>query len=629
MSVPYLQAKNIRLTGPLKWAITCLALLLAALPAYFQMFFGFSPWDDEGYLLATVKAVVQGHILFDQIYTLYGPFYYLVEWIFYATTGLSPSHDSVRAIALALWIVSAVLLAYYAYRTTASLLTAAFTLVVVVETLIFFQWEPGHPEEICLLLLACFLAVLCTVSNRLSAGKMGALGFLVAGLAQTKINIGLYAALALLLTLLATRSPGRGKKILLASATVASIGFITIIAMPLLHLPWARNYFLLVILSLLPVVVAAFFADSYTAILPRAWWTLLLAFAASWVAIIVPFFIRGTTVPAFLYITIFQHRHFAQHWFRPTPVNAAAVLWSALSMLLSFAYLWRVRRVGQPIAFPLAVSLLKGALGLFTAFQLLLRRVDWPMGYGVMMVVLPFTWLILIPSPGEPDDKRFARIVLAFSAVFVSLYSFPVAGSQNLFAIVPLVVVAGIFVRDAAAVLLAAGSNSRIRRVAWVAASLAIAVSYARDLHHSFREYHLAVPLALPGAAYVHIRQPEAETYQWLTRSLDKDCPSFFSMPGLFSLYFWTRQDSPTLRMMNDWPAFFGPSQQQLVRDDLISHSVSCIVYNPGLVAFLSAGENSSVSPLDQYIHSEFVSVEQRDGYFFMLRKDRVTAAKR
>ncbi len=636
MSLPDKQRSGILSRGPLpnplKIAIGLCALLVATLPAYFQIFFRFSKWDDEGFLLATVKAVLQGHVLYDQIYTLYGPFYYLVEWIFYAATGLPASHDCVRSIALVLWVVSSLILAYSAYRVTASLLAGGFALVAMVEVLIFFDWEPGHPEEVCMLLLACFIALLCTASGRLSRARMAGLGFLVAALAQTKINLGLFAAFGLLLTLLATRAGGRRKDIWLAVGGVASLGFLTRLAMPVYHLPWARNYFWLVILSCLPILLMNFFTESHTRIDRRAWWVLVLTFVGSWCAIVVPFLARGGTLSALLYVTIFQHEHFARHWFKPTPVNGLAVLWSIFSLAISIFWLWTVGGRWQQRAFRIALHLLKAALGLFVAVQLLAHRVDWPVGYQIMMVVAPFTWLILVPPASETDKKQLTRIGLAFTAVFVDMYSFPVGGSQNLFSIVPLIIVAAVFLRDAESALFVNWprlSDGRLRLAGSALGLLAITASYARDLHHAYRVYEGGVPLALPGSAHIRVPQADAETYAWLTRTLNARCPSFFSMPGLFSLYFWTRQDFPTLLIINDWPAFFDAAQQHMLLDDLVRHSTACIVYNPDLVKFWSTGEDQLPSPVGDYMRSAFVPIDQRDGYYIMRRKDAMAAVRR
>ncbi len=187
----------------LRFLLAAFAWLAVALPAYFQMFSGFSVWDDEGYLLATVKAVVDHHVLYNQIYTLYGPFYYLVEWLFYAVTGFAPSHDCVRFIGWFLWPTCTVLLAWPVFRVTRSLVLSAFTLVAIMRMLIFFQWSPGHPEEICLTLLGCLIVCLTGITRIASLPRMAAFGALCAALCQTKINLGVYVTLAVLLVLFA------------------------------------------------------------------------------------------------------------------------------------------------------------------------------------------------------------------------------------------------------------------------------------------------------------------------------------------------------------------------------------------------------------------------------------------
>ena len=145
---------------------------------------------------------------------------------------------------------------------------------------------------------------------------------------------------------------------------------------------------------------------------------------------------------------------------------------------------------------------------------------------------------------------------------------------------------------------------------------------YVRELRRAHSEHAGLVPLGLRGAERIEVSRTDADTYQWLTSELKSRCPSFFSMPGLFSFYFWTHQAPPTMLMMNDWPAFFNAKQQEAIIGDLKRNSTACIVYNPALVEFLRAGQDLSQSPLANYIQKEFVRTEERNGYYFMVRKE-------
>jgi len=71
-------ANAVRTKRFLKYAALVLALCACGTRAYFLMFSHFGFWDDEGYLMETVRSMLQGHRVYDEIYMLYGPFY---SWI--------------------------------------------------------------------------------------------------------------------------------------------------------------------------------------------------------------------------------------------------------------------------------------------------------------------------------------------------------------------------------------------------------------------------------------------------------------------------------------------------------------------------------------------------------------------
>ena len=619
---------------PLYFLLPGIALLIVALPAYFHMFFGFSWWDDEGYLLATVKAVVLHHILYDQIYTLYGPFYYLVEWLFYAVTGLTPSLDCVRLIGCILWSACGVLLSWPVYRMTRSFLLTGFSLVIFTKMLVFFQWSPGHPEEVCLTLLACLFALLCgRVPAMISTGRMVAVGVLAAAIAQTKINLGLYVALGLLLTLLTTLPKGKSRNLLLAVTGTMALLLVAGIMSSLFRFNWVRSYFCLFLIAFTTVWAAAFSTTVDTVISKKAWYSLIAAYVLTYAGILIPFLANGTTISSFLYVTIFQHKDFTKHWFNASSMGAGTVLWSACSLALFIAWLRNSRQDTGRQSFVFALQLLKGIIGGFAAFELLFHGINWPIGGDTMALMTPLTWLVLVPAAAERTRPALlARTCLAFLAVFVNLYAFPVARAQTLFAIVPLVPVIAIFLYDGM-LSLPLGDwtviTPRLKRMAAIAVSLIIAASYARELNRTYREYSHGSSLALPGSNYIRSFPEQASTLQWITHKLDDHCPSFFSLPGLFSFDFWTRQDTPTLMMMNDWPGFLNSTQQQVVLRDLTKQSTACIVYNPELVKFFHAGKFLASSPLAQYIQAKFVTEDQRGGYYLMVRKRTAATEKR
>src|SRR5258706_16295397 len=58
-----------------------LLTLCATFTACYSAFVSLAPYDDEGYMVWTVKSFLGGEALYDHVGTVYGPFYYLYQWL--------------------------------------------------------------------------------------------------------------------------------------------------------------------------------------------------------------------------------------------------------------------------------------------------------------------------------------------------------------------------------------------------------------------------------------------------------------------------------------------------------------------------------------------------------------------
>ena len=189
--------------------IVSLLLLVDTLTAFCRSFSSgnlFS-YDDEGTLMTIVQQFISGHSLYDQVVVYYGPFYYFYEWCAHALTGASVSHDSVRLVSICFWVTSAMLVFFFLYHATHSLLLAAGTHFLAFQALGFLGFEPAHPQELCITLLAAFMLASCAIRNR--TALMLSLGALAGGMAATKINLGVFAVVAMTLALIAAMRRGR------------------------------------------------------------------------------------------------------------------------------------------------------------------------------------------------------------------------------------------------------------------------------------------------------------------------------------------------------------------------------------------------------------------------------------
>ena len=73
--------------------------LLAAVSAIYaslRMFSGFSFYDDEGSLILMSRWLMDGHSVYGEFNSIYGPFYFLYVWTAHTLLGGSASHTTAR-----------------------------------------------------------------------------------------------------------------------------------------------------------------------------------------------------------------------------------------------------------------------------------------------------------------------------------------------------------------------------------------------------------------------------------------------------------------------------------------------------------------------------------------------------
>src|SRR3974390_3174555 len=80
------------------------ATVLAAPFVLFSTFTGISWFDDEGTLLVGFRSLLDGHRMYDDIYSLYWPLYNAVYGLVYVVLHVPLTHTAGRLIAAALWL---------------------------------------------------------------------------------------------------------------------------------------------------------------------------------------------------------------------------------------------------------------------------------------------------------------------------------------------------------------------------------------------------------------------------------------------------------------------------------------------------------------------------------------------
>jgi hypothetical protein len=608
------QTRRTRALPAILLSALAVSVLSMAVKVYFKSFIGFSDWDDEGYVMIGVRALLQGNALYDHVYSQYGPFYYLVQGSLYTVLHIQVTHDAVRAIMGFFWLLSAVLCSWSIYRLTRSWILTGLGFLSAIKVLQFFTLSPGHPEEICAALVFGVLVSACYLGDRPSIWVASLVGALIAALALTKINIGCYVALATGLALLKASSRFRMQRALFAVASVAGLSLPLIVLSPYLHVRWAQAEVFLVVLSLSAAMLVVWCSEVEYFVGPSLWIGFPMAVGVAAVLIVSLFLVRGTTLPAMLYMTVLQHRDYATHWYYALRVRTE--LAPLLSLLL--AVIW-VRILASSEGRKPAIAVLNIVKILVSLLWFLSLNHDSLM-YNF---VVPFAWLVLTPSIGDDSNKPpFARVALCLLSVFTALYLLPVAGAQVAFSVLLTIPIVCVFLNDAVVVPIAISRLGGRMRVVEVAAAVVLTMVSVRSAIRAVQEYRRLTPMELAGAERIHLVANKAADYRWITASLTNACDSNYSMPGIFSLYFWTKTEPPTELLASNWIGLLNTDQQQQVAKDLSRFQRLCVVYNASLVSFWRRGQDLSASPLARYIRDEFTPFAERDGYVVFIRKD-------
>ena len=109
-------------------------LVVCAFCAYWTMFSSYKSYDDEGYHVWSLRLFANGHALYNDVFSSYGPFPYELWAGISKLTGATVSTNNGRLATMALWLGTSVLLAVTTRRLTGSL-----TLAVVVQVLSFSE----------------------------------------------------------------------------------------------------------------------------------------------------------------------------------------------------------------------------------------------------------------------------------------------------------------------------------------------------------------------------------------------------------------------------------------------------------------------------------------------------------
>jgi hypothetical protein len=579
-----------------------------ARPAYGRLFGVFPDLDDEGYVMQTVRSFLSGAPLYDQVFSQYGPAFYVWSWIVHRLLAVPLSHDGVRFITLACWFAAALLAGVTTYRATRSPFAAALASALILPHLAPLVSEPGHPEAplICAVLVTA--AVLADSTRGLSRRQLLGCGALVAFASLAKLNVGAYLGLGLLLALAA----GSPLPVALRVIAVAAVGVVPFLILRLHVAGFGWTYPLVVGVGIVTTGAVAMRLRGLPWVASRLLLQVAVAGVATGFALLLPALLRGTTVPALFDAVVVQPLRLGAIFFVPADVPRAATTAAIGSLVACAIVLTLPRRADAVVRWVIA------PLKIATPFVLLVGT-----SFTSMIGFLtPFLWVAAVGlDPAAPDHPRRVRVTLAALAALQTLQAYPVAGTQLALSTTLTVIVAVIAFADGLDVLRAIRRPPPRLLLHGIAVGLVLySARPAFALRLWTSQYRHGYEFRLPGTERMRVSREQAARFHWVTATATASCRGLVTVPGMYSLNAWTGIPPPTHANVTVWFRMLPAHDQQRIWSTLDTGPDSCVVVRTS-IALLWSG----MVPLDALevgTHLRGRSVLATDGDFQILVKN-------
>jgi hypothetical protein len=587
---------------------------------FFLIFSIFPPYDDEGYLMMTTRRFLNGGILYDDIYTQYGPSYYLYKWAVFGISGLPVTHDITRLTTLIIWTMIALACSIFTYRNTRSTLFGAISYVLSFLILSRTVAEPGHPQDICGLIIISGLLLLVS-EETISKTNIAFLAVLVAVLCLIKINLGVLFGLALAITLVTFMAHGRWQRVVQIGLTIAAAILPYAMFRKYFEFGWLRMS-IVVSAALIAVCLISLQKTKTPAIFARDIFLMAICFLATLVVILLATLSMGTSFSALVNGILLQHLKFGDDFYQSASIQRFSAIWGIFALAVSLLFVYLKHRF--PAKIEIIATLLKTAFGLSVICCSVAGYGYFLNSFLLLSFATPFLWILLIgqPESGENRVSDLPRTALVLTAILTTLQIFPIAGTQMAYATFLMTVIGTICLHDGLSSLKTLSEASGLRTVLNTGLSIALAAFCIYWGYENYARYYRQVPLALPGASLVRLPENDVSTFKSLAADIDANCDNFITMPGMYSLYFWTHKDSPTNLNATAWMSLLDDSQQQSVVEKLKTIPHLCAVYHPQQTQNGSRNRDLAKSPLASYILGNFKTKSEVNEYRLMVRNE-------
>jgi hypothetical protein len=558
-------------------SLTLLWILLSiVLFAYgFWSIYSYFLWyDDEGYIMISVKGVLDGHSLYTEVYSQYGPVFFQFYEMLYRIFPIDLNHDSNRMVSLIGWLVTSGLAARLMFRIHGSQLLSVISFIVVFLFLEVTVKEPGHPQQLCFILT--LLALLLTTGFRavISAFLVGSL---IAMLVLTKVNLGFFLGLVVLASTFSV-TYSRSKTVLASALLMAFFAF----GYSVLSSQFSSGSFsLLATLFLSATAIGVTKREAIS--VPGKVIGAFVGGAVLTAGLSVGYsFLNGTQATDLFWSVVTQHTQLTK---------GPDILYSALGVVIaSFGLLGAlVYKYVPKFGTQSYLNKAKVFYGLAVlavvlvgfASELYLRHVWGNSVRGnadlIWWLAPGFAWLY---SASNQSAQKISRLGLSFASVIFILGAYPVPGSQVSYSTVLLILVALGCLHDASNELSSFG-RLKLNVIASNFLKLVVCILFITGFFKSvsaYQAYEKGVRIEFPGSKLIRLPVEQAELFTDLVDAINKHCSSFITIYGVNSLYFWTGQQPPTWWNLTVWPYYLTVEMQHDMISQMEKETEPCVI---------------------------------------------------
>lgn len=583
--------------------IVLVAFVVSLHYVYYAMFATFQPYDDEGYMLIALSEYNEGKILYEELFTEYGPFYFFYHSALSSLIGYPINHDNIRLVTAAHWAIVALLGSGFVWRLTRSLPLSFGTYLLLVEHLNALKNEAGHPHSLLILLI---MASLFASSHLHSIKRKAFLSLAMGGMAAAailiKANVGLFLFLPPLYCFLFFYPVSKTRSAGLCGVTTVLILLPTLLmGTKMVGNAWVIRYCVATSVGLIGLHLICSRSEKGPPLSP-----LLLKMFGCGVLIVSVItvgyaILLGTSPWTLFHVLFLRPFDFPGSFSIPLQFPTIVLLVAGVASVLG-------------IYFHGALSILR----IFAALSILLASQQW-LYQSWIVGLAPLTWLVVYPS-SKSRSEGIPRLILGLLCLTQTLVAYPVAGTGRSLATFLFVPLAAVLLFD----VISEFRNNR--QTDWLTPLLCITVALIIGLCSTYKTHQLnygwGISPKFPGTRRVRLTYNKFALYSWLINNL-RSAGTFVSIPGLNSLYFWTLKRPPTARNAGHWFTLLTSKEQQEVVRALEQKDNVLVLQNSAMTSRWLRGHELSPKPLVRYIQTQFKSYASNGEYSLLRRKEK------